>query len=134
MGQQQLLLIVLGAIIVGLGIYGGTRMVAGANQENERDQLVQQMNILVAEAKKYAARPAHLGGGGNDLTGFSAPAMMSTTDRFTINVTSGTNWVLFQAFGSVTGDDGETPVQVVGQYDFAADFSSGSFSTIETVN
>lgn len=134
MGQQQLLLIVLGVIIVGLALYGGTRMASAANQENERDVLIQQMNTLVAEARKYAARPGHLGGGGNDLSGFSPPAMMTTTDRFTINVSSGANWVLFQAFGSVEGVDGSSPVQVVAQYDFYTDFSGGSFTTMETVN
>jgi len=134
MGQQQLLLIVLGALIVGLAVYGGTRMLSSANQDNERDLIISQMNILVGEARKYAAKPAALGGGDGSLVGFSAPAKMSTTDRLSINVTSGATWVLFQGFGAVNGIDGENPVQVVAQYDFSADFTSGSWSTMSEVN
>jgi hypothetical protein len=134
MGQQQLLLLVLGALIVGLGVYGGTRMMATANQENERDVILQQLNVLVTEARKYAARPATMGGGEGNLIGFTPPQKMTTTDRLTINVTSGANWVLFQAFGAVEGIDGTNPVQVVAQYDFMSDFTSGSWTAMESVN
>ena len=134
MGQQQLLLIVLGAIIVGLAVYGGTRMMAASNQDNEREVIIQQLNTLVTEARKYAAKPSQLGGGEGSLVGFTAPANMTSIDGRSINITSGATWVLFQGFGSVTGINGENPVQVVGQYDFTSDFSSGSWSTLETVN
>ena len=59
---------------------------------------------------------------------------MTTTDRLSINITSGATWVLFQGFGAVDGIDGENPVQVVAQYDFSPDFSSGSWLTMESVN
>jgi len=134
MGQQQLLLIVLGAIIVGVAVYGGTRMMAEANRENERDLIIQQVNQLVSEARQYAAKPNHLGGGDGSLVGFTPPQKMTTTDRLSINVTSGATWVLFQGFGAVEGTDGENPVQIVAQYDFAADFSSGTWTTMEAVN
>ncbi len=134
MGQQQLLLIVLGALIVGLAVYGGTRMMSTANQENERDLIITQMNMLVGEARKFAARPNHLGGGDGSLVGFRPPQKMTTTDRLTINVTAGDTWVLFQGFGGVNGVDGDNPVQIVAQFDFSADFSSGAWSTMESVN
>jgi len=134
MGQQQLLLIVLGAIIVGVAVYGGTRMMSTANQENERDLIIQQVNILVSEARSYAAKPNHLGGGEGSLAGFSPSKKLTTTDRLSINVTSGGNWVLFQGFGAVDGIDGENPVQLVAQYDFSSDFTSGTWSTMEAVN
>ena len=134
MGQQQLLLIVLGALIVGLGVYGGTRMMASSNQDNERDLIISQMNMLLGEARKYAAKPGHLGGGDGSLVGFQAPSKMTTTDRLSINITAGASWVLFQGFGAVDGIDGTNPVQVIAQYDFAADFSSGTWTTMEEVN
>ena len=130
MGQQQLLLIVLGVLIVGLAIYGGTRFFAAFNQENERDLIIQQMSVLAGEARKFAARPRYMGGGEGSFEGFSPPARMAETDRVTINVTSGADWVLFQGYGSVVGIDGSSPVLVVGQYEL----SSETWSTLETVN
>lgn len=130
MGQQQLMIIVLSVIIVGLAIYGVLGLMDSYNQSHQRDMIIQRMNILVGEAKKYAAKPATLGGGDGSYLGFSPPAKLAVTTDFRIFATAGDSWVLFQGFGSVTGEDGRSPVEVVGQFDKNTD----SWSTLATVN
>lgn len=113
MGQQQLLLIVLGVLIVGISVYGGVRVMDDFNQDNDRDQLIGQMLSIVAEARKYAAKPSYLGGGEGTLTGFSPPQNMATTDRFRIYSGTTAQALTLTGFGVVTGNDRENPVNVV---------------------
>ena len=113
MGQQQLLLIVLGALIVGMSVYGALNVMDSYNQNNDRDLLMNQMQSIVAEARTHAAKPSYLGGGQGTLTNFSAPQGMTTTDQFRIYSGISASSVTLTGFGTVTGDDGQNPVNVV---------------------
>ena len=130
MGQQQLMIIVLAVIVVGLAVYGAFGMMDSYNQSHQRDLIIHRMNILVGEAKKYAAKPATLGGGDGNYLGFSPPAKLATTPEMRIYTTAGESWVLFQGFGTATGEDGRSPVEVVGQFDRISD----NWTTMTTVN
>ncbi len=130
MGQQQLLIIVLGVLIVGMAIYGALNLMDTYNQSQQRDLIIQRMNVLVGEAKKYAAKTAALGGGNGSFTGFAPPAKLTSTSEMRIFSTAGDTWILFQGFGTKIGEDGKTPVEVVAQYDETTD----RWSTMATVN
>lgn len=130
MGQQQLMIIVLGVLIVGMAVYGGLNMMNSYNQSHQRDLIVQRMNTLVGEAKKFAAKTASLGGGDGSYRGFTPATKLTNTSEMTIYTTSGDDWVLFQGYGTATGEDGKNPVQVVGQFDKNTD----TWSTLATIN
>ncbi|HEY6951815.1 MAG TPA: hypothetical protein VI758_05375 [Bacteroidota bacterium] len=130
MGQQQLLIIVLTVLIVGMAVYGAFNWMNSYGESAQRDLIIQRMNILVGEAKKYAAKPASLGGGDGSFVGFSPPAKLAITPELRIYATSGDTWILFQGFGTTNGEDGRTPVEVVGQFDKTQD----DWSTLVTVN
>jgi hypothetical protein len=130
MGQQQLLIIVLGVLIVGMAIYGAFAMMDSYNQNQQRDLIIQRMNVLVGEAKRYATKPASLGGGDGSFDGFAPPAKLAITPEMRIYATAGDTWVLFQGFGTTNGEDGRSPVEVVGQFDKTTD----NWSTLATVN
>ncbi len=130
MGQQQLIIIVLTVIVVGLAIYGALGIFNSYQQSHERDAIIHRMNILVGEAKKYATKPKSLGGGDGSYSGFAPPAKLAVTSDFRIFTTSGDDWVLFQGFGTTKGEDGKSPVEVVGQFDKTTD----SWATLATVN
>ena len=117
MGQQQLIIIALLAIIVGLSVFGGLQWTKSQNQAHERDIIIQRFNILVGEAKKYAARPAALGGGDGSFLGFTPPTKLAFFSGIKVYTTAGDDWVLFQGFGSMNGSDEKTPILVIGQYD-----------------
>ena len=70
MGQQQLLLIVLGVIIVGIAVVVGINLFNANAEESAKDTMVSEGTNLGAMAQQYFKKPKALGGGGNDFTGF----------------------------------------------------------------
>ena len=119
MGQQQLLLLVLGSLVVGIAIYTGIQFFNGYQQNNERDVVIQQMNILVLDARKFVAKPTFLGGGNGKFAGYHPPNDLANTNRVRIYTGANEGAVIFTGFGSVNGDDGQSPVHVILQYTLA---------------
>ena len=70
MGQQQLLLIVLGVIIVGIAIAVGISMFSSSAASANRDAVVNDLNNLAAKAQQYWRKPAEMGGGNHSFKGF----------------------------------------------------------------
>ena len=68
MGQQQLLLIVLGVIIVGIAIVVGINLFNANAETSTQDSIVAQGTNIGALAQQYYKKPTALGGGGNDFT------------------------------------------------------------------
>lgn len=116
MGQQQLIIIVLTALLVGLSVSAGLRYMSANNQSNEVDLIMHQMNTIVGEAKQYALKPRSLAGGEGSFDGFTPENILLNTERVRISLTVGSDWILMQGYGSVVGWDGENPVQVIAQY------------------
>lgn len=79
MGQQQLLLIVLGVIIVGVAIVAGIGMFNAGAEESTKDELVSQSMAIGANAQQFYKKPLAMGGGGNSFTGYVIPAKMNNT-------------------------------------------------------
>lgn len=71
MGQQQLLLIVLGTIIVGVAVVVGINMFTTGAVNAERDALLQDVNNVASTAASYWRKPAALGGGARSFVGVS---------------------------------------------------------------
>ena len=70
MGQQQLLLIVLGVIIVGIAIAVGISMFKSNAMSSNRDQVINDLNNLAAKAQQFYRKPTAMAGGGQTFTGF----------------------------------------------------------------
>jgi hypothetical protein len=79
MGQQQLLLIVLGVIVVGIAVVVGINLFNANAVSSNRDGVVSDLNNLGAMAQQYYKKPASMGGGGNTFTGWSIPTQLDTT-------------------------------------------------------
>lgn len=86
MGQQQLLLIVLGVIIVGVAIVAGIAMFNAGAEESAKDELVSQCVVIGANAQQFYRKPLQMGGGGNTFNtggiggaGFTIPTKMLVT-------------------------------------------------------
>ena len=76
MGQQQLLLIVLGVIIVGIAIVVGINLFNANAESSTQDSIVSQGTNIGALAQQYYKKPVALGGGGNS---FNPTATGATT-------------------------------------------------------
>ncbi len=70
MGQQQLLLVILGVIIVGIAVAVGISMFTGLASDANRDRVVNDLVNLSAKAQQYMRRPVTAAGGGNNFGGF----------------------------------------------------------------
>lgn len=64
MGQQQLLLIIAGVIIVALAVTVALSIVNSNAEEKAKDELVSQVSIIGANAQQWYRRPVGLKGGG----------------------------------------------------------------------
>ena len=75
MGQQQLLLIVLGVIIVGIAIAVGITMFRSNTQSSNRDQIVSDLERLAVVAQEYYKKPASMAGGADNFRNFALTAI-----------------------------------------------------------
>lgn len=96
MGQQQLLLITLGVIIVGIAIVSGLILFEYSSNENKKNQIKNEGATLATMAQKYYRLPITMGGGGRSFVGWTIPALLDTTDSgiYTISSISMNNLVI----------------------------------------
>ena len=71
MGSQQLLLIVLGVIIVGIAVVVGISIFGSNADQANKDAVTQDLLRMASQAQGYYRKPTMLGGGGNNFTGLS---------------------------------------------------------------
>lgn len=89
MGQQQLLLIILGVIIVGIAIAVGLSLFSAQSIQSNKDAIINDLNNIAAQAYQYKVRPASMGGGQGSYANFTIPSKMATNENATYSV-SGT--------------------------------------------
>lgn len=77
MGQQQLLLIVLGVIIVGIAILLGIFLFRQNSIDQKRDMVINEGMTLANNALTYYRKPSALGGGQNSFAGWEIPPQMA---------------------------------------------------------
>jgi len=102
MGQQQLLLIILGVIIVGIAIAVGLSLFSAQSVESNRDALINDLNNLNANAYQFYIRPISMGGGGGafDVSKgaaavYAIPPKMASNDNGTYVATPGPTTIKF---------------------------------------
>lgn len=76
MGQQQLLLIVLGVIIVGIAVLFGIILFRQNSIDQKRDQLINEGMVVANNAREYFYKPSVYGGGQYTFTGWVIPSQM----------------------------------------------------------
>ena len=81
MGQQQLLLIILGVIIVGIAIAVGIAQFGAHSIASNKDGVSASLVNVAANAYQYKIRPTTLGGGGGAYTGYAIPGKMAKDDN-----------------------------------------------------
>jgi hypothetical protein len=78
MGQQQLLLIILGVIIVGIAIAVGITMFGSSSIQANKDGIINDLNNLAANAYQYRIRPTTMGGGGGSYLNYIIPMKLQS--------------------------------------------------------
>src|ERR1051325_10741095 len=100
MGQQQLLLIILGVIIVGIAIAVGISQFGAHSTQANKDGVTSSLVNVSANAYQYKIRPTTLGGGGT-YTGYTIPSKMAKDDNGTF-ATGTVNAQTIQIVGTST--------------------------------
>lgn len=107
MGQQQILLVVLGVIVVGVAIVFAIIIFRQSAIDSKRDLLINECGALADLAIAYYKKPRMMGGGEWDFTGWQVPRdmLVTATGSFAAEVT--TDKVIITGTGNevVTGTD-----------------------------
>lgn len=108
MGQQQLLLIVLGVIIVGIAVVVGINVFTASSAQANQDAVVADLTNIAAMAQQYFRKPAALGGGGNSFANFAIPAQLQTTANgtYTVSTAGDATSIEFKGVGTEDISDG----------------------------
>jgi hypothetical protein len=110
MGQQQLLLIVLGVIIVGIAVVVGINLFNANATNANRDGVISDLNNLGAMAQQFYKKPTSMGGGGNAFTGngntWAIPTGLDSTANGTYSAAVGGALVTITGTGTEPGDGG----------------------------
>ncbi|MBI1803301.1 MAG: hypothetical protein HY033_09120 [Ignavibacteriae bacterium] len=124
MGQQQLLLIILGVIIVGIAIAVGISQFGAHSTQANKDGVTSSLVNIAANAYQFKIRPTTMGGGGGKYTGYTVPSKMAKDDNGsyaagtvgTATVTlTGTSTINTAWVATCTSDDtGKTTVTYAG--------------------
>jgi len=124
MGQQQLLLIILGVIIVGIAIAVGISQFGAHSTQANKDGVTSGLVNLAANAYQFKIRPTTMGGGGGAYTSYVIPSKMAADDNgtYTLGTVSsnsiqvkGTSTINTAWVATCTSDDtGKTAVSYSG--------------------
>ena len=87
MGQQQIIILVLGTIIIGISLAVGILWFQSNSISSNKDALIGDLNNILADAQVYYLKPACLGGGNHSFIGYDIPTKMKTSDNGTISFT-----------------------------------------------
>lgn len=126
MGQQQLLLIILGVIIVGIAIAVGLSLFSAQSVQSNRDAIINDLNNLAAQAYQFRIRPTSMGGGQGSYATFSIPSKMVSNENATYSASASASNIVFTA---ISGQNTTNTVTVtidtdghLGSWTYGGDF------------
>ena len=79
MGQQQILLIVLGMVVIAIAVAIGMSLFRAHAISSKRDILTNETINIAAQAISYYKRTREFGGGGKSFVGWQIPAQVQNT-------------------------------------------------------
>lgn len=113
MGQQQLLLIILGVIIVGIAVAIGITLFGDNSVSADKDAMTTDMLHLASKARHYYGRPTSMGGGGHSFTNLTMDKMVTSNFQNNANgyyelLSVASDSVVFQGTGKVVTPGGDS--------------------------
>ena len=86
MGQQQILLIVLGLIIIGVGIGIANQLFDTSAENSNKDSIASELLHLGMIAQQYFNKPLEMGGGNQSYIGWTIPEELDSTTSGTFKI------------------------------------------------
>jgi Tfp pilus assembly protein PilE len=96
MGQQQILLIVLGIIIVGVAVGIASQIFDTSAEDSNKNSVASELLHLGMIAQQYFNRPSEMGGGNQSYIGWTIPTELdsTTSGTFMIVISNKTELIL----------------------------------------
>jgi len=91
MGQQQILLIVLGLIIVGIAVGIANQLFDTSAEDSNKDSIASELLHLGMIAQQYFNKPLEMGGGNQSYLGWTIPAEFDSTTSGTFIIENSNN-------------------------------------------
>lgn len=110
MGQQQLLIIILGTIVVGIAVAFGITMFIDSSISANHDALCNDLVSLASRAQAFYRRPAALYGGGNSFDLLTTDAIARLTDE----PKNGNGSYFIETAGTGTGTNAVVVIKGIG--------------------
>ncbi len=133
MGSQNLLLILLGFVIVGVAVYVGMGYFSQKAASSARDAMMTELGTIANDALAFYARPKSMDGGNKSFTGYKANAnwrwvtpttaprdykgaFLLATGNGTYSVLSvAATYIVLEGVGDPVGKDNTFPIRVRAQ-------------------
>jgi len=114
MGQQQLLLILVGVIAVIFAIIIGISLFTVEASETNRDEIVSTLNTLSNMAQEHYLTPTTFGGGNRKFTGWKIPKAYKQykSGKFKVKFHPNSNLITITGKGKEKGRNTKTNVEV----------------------
>jgi len=116
MGQQQLLLLVLGIIMVGIAVAVGIGMFSSSAVDANRDAITSDLTNLAAKAQQFYKKPTTMGGGGGDFQNFTLGSLdtLNANGGYRLATSVPATLVTATPAGSVTIGAASQTIYIVG--------------------
>jgi len=91
MGQQQLLLIILALIVIGVSLAIANQLFNTNAEDSNKDSIVSELTNLGTIALQYYAKPVTTAGGGRSFTNWQIPSKLDTSTSGTYTISQANN-------------------------------------------
>jgi Tfp pilus assembly protein PilE len=122
-GQQQLLLLIIGAIIVAIMVSVGVAMFGAHSTESNKDAVTSSLQNIAADAYQYKLRPKAYGGGRPSYAGYVIPDKLQRDDNGVYQLNRATDTQLVLQGTSALNTDWTATATADDTGKFTADYS-----------
>ena len=91
MGQQQLLLIIVAIIVVGVSVAIANQLFFANAEESNKDTITAELTNLATISLQYYQKPTSVAGGGKSFTNWQIPSQLDTTISGTYTIEEANN-------------------------------------------
>ena len=81
MGQQQLILILLAIMVIGVAVAAALGLFSANSAEQNKLAIINDLNTIRASARKYRMKPTTMAGGAGSYAGFTMPSKLMSNEN-----------------------------------------------------
>ena len=117
MGTQQIFLIAVAVLIIGLMVYTGIFFIGAYLESSNREQIISNLYDVGLMAQSYYKKNVVSGGGGKTYTGWTIPNQLKNNQNGTFDAVVQSARIDLSCDGKYIGRNGTTLVRVTARVD-----------------